>query len=369
LAILAAAVPRGSDHGALLMLNLNGVSNSVLMLVSGVFLVIAVALMGDAASRFTKGPADFWTMLVVAAAAILTFLQGGALISAITDAVKKPNGSGTTAATAKVSVFLSLVVFVVVLIGWLLLHAVARWLYYPPYGEVATPLAIGSIMITHQTPATQAIDSYQHAVALDANFQGAYQRMGLAYEDIGDLEKAITAFEAAYRLSAVAADYQPVAPIISRTWVMMRRGDYVNVLAPIDEGFRALDELDLKIDKDTKASVDEKQRWRNDNQATRYQLLNNRAWANLGLKHLRAAEADAREAEALYPNSRVPHCLLAHIAEAQRDDSSVEAAWTSQAILEEWRMCLHASEPFLHRIEPQWLATARERLRAAGIPE
>jgi hypothetical protein len=193
--------------------------------------------------------------------------------------------------------------------------------------------------------------------------------MGLAYEDIGDLEKAITALEAAFRLSAVAADYQPVAPIISRTWVMMRKGDYVNALAPIDEGFRALDELDARIDQDTKASAVDKERWHNDNRATRYQLLNNRSWNNLSLKHLRAAEADAREAQALSPDSRVPHCLLAQIAEAQREDGSMGAAWTSQAIVDEWRMCLHASEPFLHRIEPQWLAAARERLRAAGIPE
>ena len=54
-------------------------------------------------------------------------------------------------------------------------------------------------MGTPSVPATRTIDAYL-----------PYERMGLAYETLGELDKSVAAFVAAYRLaSAQNADYQP----------------------------------------------------------------------------------------------------------------------------------------------------------------
>jgi hypothetical protein len=157
----------------------------------------------------------------------------------------------------------------------------------------------------------------------------------------------------------MAADVQPVAPIVSWTWALARSGNFVAALQPLEDGFQRLSQLDTSIEQSTDPDQ-KKQQWRNENEATRYQLYNNRTWAYLGLNLLQAAKADAQQALSLYPDGVAPHCLLAQVQEALA--SEAKDPDFEKAGLADWQICVSKAEHVWQKIEPRWLAMGRERL-------
>jgi tetratricopeptide (TPR) repeat protein len=310
-------------------------------------LFISIGFMSDLNAKFAKGPADWISTSILVLSATLAFLQGGFLVKAIGDlaASNRVLDDGL----AKILIGVALVIALGVgALDRLALPSIARAVYYPQYPP---------------PPGIQPIDMYQRATSLDPNFQGAYFRLGQAFEDTGDLSQAVTNYQTANRLNTVAADVQPLAPIVNWTWALARSGNFVAALQPLDDGFQRLGQLDTSIEQ--AASTDQsKQQWRDENQATRYQLYNNRAWVYLGLNLFDAAKADAQQALSLYPDGVVPHCLLAQIQEglaAQANKPDFEKAG-----LADWQICVSKSEISWQKMEPRWLAMAHERLLRFG---
>ena len=115
---------------------------------------------------------------------------------------------------------------------------------------------------------------------------------------------------------------------------MLQKRDYVSALRLLERG------MDLKP---TEPSV-------------KYSLLKNRAWAYLALKLPGLAEADLRQALALRPEGAAAHCLLALVLEASGKPADA---------LSSWEGCV-AHYGADENVEPDWYATARERVGAAG---
>jgi tetratricopeptide (TPR) repeat protein len=312
-------------------------------------LAISIVFMSDLNAKFAKGPADWISTLILVLSATLAFLQGGFLVKAVGDlaASNRVLDDGLARFLIGVALF---VLLGVVAVDRMTLPLIARQVYYPSYPP---------------PPGVQPIDMYQRATSLDPNFQGAYYRLGMAFEDTGDLSQALSNYQIANRLNTMAADVQPVAPIVSWTWALARSGNFAAALPPLEVGFQRLGQLDTSIAQT--ASLDQnKQQWRDENQATRYQLYINRAWAYLGLNLLQLAKADAQQAlsKSLYPDGVAPHCLLAQIEEGlaeQAKDPDFEKAG-----LADWRICVTKDEYPWQKIEPRWLAMGRERLLRFG---
>ena len=115
---------------------------------------------------------------------------------------------------------------------------------------------------------------------------------------------------------------------------MLQKRDYVSALRLLERG------VDLKPTEP----------------AVQYSLLKNRAWAYLALKLPDLAEADLRQALALRPEGAAAHCLLAQVLEARGKPADA---------LPSWEKCVAYYGPE-ENVEPDWYATARERVSAAG---
>jgi len=115
---------------------------------------------------------------------------------------------------------------------------------------------------------------------------------------------------------------------------MLQKRDYASALRLLERGMNL---------KPTEPSVN-------------YSLLKNRAWAYLALKLPGLAEADLRQALALRPEGAAAHCLLAQVLETSGKPADA---------LSSWERCV-AYYGADENVEPDWYATARERVGAAG---
>jgi tetratricopeptide (TPR) repeat protein len=177
---------------------------------------------------------------------------------------------------------------------------------------------------------TSAIDSYERAISLAPDYALAHYNLGSAYDEILQYDKALVEYQTAIQNDPrLYFAYNNLARLY-----MLQERDYVSALRLLERGVNL---------EPTEPAV-------------RYSLLKNRAWAYLALKLPDLAETDLRHALALRPEGAAAHCLLAQVLEARGQPTDA---------LDAWGLCIayNASE---ENVEPDWYATARERLAAAG---
>jgi tetratricopeptide (TPR) repeat protein len=177
---------------------------------------------------------------------------------------------------------------------------------------------------------TSAIDSYERAISLAPDYALAHYNLGSAYEEILQYDQALVEYQ-----TAIQNDPQLYLAYnnLARLYMLQKR-DYASALHLLERGL-ALNPSEP---------------------AVRYSLLKNRAWAYLALELPGLAGADLRQALALRPDGAAAYCLLAQM---------LEAAGRPADALPAWEKCVANCAP-AENVEPDWYATARERVGAAG---
>jgi tetratricopeptide (TPR) repeat protein len=179
---------------------------------------------------------------------------------------------------------------------------------------------------------TSAIENYQRAISLDADYAEAHYNLGTAYEDVLEYDKAISEYQ-----TALIADrrFSHVTNNLARLYILRRASpsSYSSALQLVnDELNRSPKERNLE-----------------------YSLYKNRGWAYLGLNLHELAERDLRHALTLRADGAAAHCLLAQVLEAQEKPTEALAAW---------ELCLaYDRHDFVDAI---WLGTAETRLIRGG---
>ena len=170
----------------------------------------------------------------------------------------------------------------------------------------------------------------ERAISLAPDFALAHYNLGSAYDDILQYDKALVEYQTAIQNDPqVYFAYNNLARLY-----MLQKRDYVSALRLLERG------MDLKPTEP----------------AVKYSLLKNRAWAYLALKLPGLAEADLRQALALRPEGAAAHCLLAQVLETRGKPADALSFW-------ERCVAYYGAE---ENVEPDWYATARERVGAAG---
>ena len=289
-------------------------------LLAGLFITLSVSFIAEISARFLAGQPDFFGVFSTLTQALLALLAGGALTrsgSRWIDGLLAARGIARPA-HAYWKTALALLVLVVVLALRLSLPAFART--YSDRG--VRQQAAGRV--------TSAIYSYQRAISLAPDYALAHYNLGSAYEDILQYDKALVEYQTAIQNDPqIYFAYNNLARLY-----MLQKRDYVSALRLLERG------EDLQPTEP----------------AVKYSLLKNRAWAYLALKLPGLAEADLRQALALRPEGAAAHCLLAQVLETRGKPADA---------LPFWENCVAYYEP-QENVEPDWYATARERVNASG---
>ena len=289
-------------------------------ILAGLFVTLSISFIAEISTRFLAGQPDFFGVFSTLTQALLALLAGGALTQAggrWIDGLLAARGIARPA-HARWRTALAFLVLVVVLAFRLTLPIFART--YNDRG--VRQQQAGRI--------TSAIDSYERAISLAPDFALAHYNLGSAYDDILQYDKALVEYQTAIQNDPqIYFAYNNLARLY-----MLQKRDYVSALRLLDRGVAL---------KPTEPVV-------------RYSLLKNRAWAYLALKLPGLAEADLRQALALRPEGAAAHCLLAQV---------LETGGKPAEALPSWEKCVAYYGPD-ENVEPDWYATARERVNAAG---
>ena len=289
-------------------------------LLAGLFVTLSVSFIAEISARFLAGQPDFFGVFSTLSQALLALLAGGALTRAGSrwiDGLLVARGIGQPA-HAYWKTALALLVLVVVLALRLSLPAFART--YSDRG--VRQQAAGRV--------TSAIYSYQRAISLAPDYALAHYNLGSAYDDILQYDKALVEYQTAIQNDPqIYLAYNNLARLY-----MLQKHDYVSALRLLGRG------VDLKPAEP----------------AVEYSLLKNRAWAYLALKLPGLAETDLRQALDLRPEGAAAHCLMAEVLETRGKPADA---------LPFWENCVAYYGP-QENVEPDWYATARERVSASA---
>jgi len=169
-----------------------------------------------------------------------------------------------------------------------------------------------------------AKSSFKRAIQLYPDYAEAHFRLGSLYEDLQDLDLALTH----YRIAAVNG-LPEAFNNLGRLYILEQ--DYNSALPLLYQGLFLLDAHADNVD-------------------LRYVLLKNLGWAALGQKRLDEAKETLEEAIALRDEEASAYCLLAQVLEAQNKNA-----------LEVWGNCLNYARP-TNPDEGAWLGLAQARL-------
>jgi tetratricopeptide (TPR) repeat protein len=291
-------------------------------ILAGLFLALSLSLTAEIARRFLSGGADFFSVFSTVSQGLLALLAGSTFTQAGRQAVE---GALSRLGIERSiqdgwKMGLALAVLLVVLGLRFSLPIIARL-----YNNHAARLQQnGSV--------TSAIENYQRAISLDADYAEAHYNLGTAYEDVLEYDKAISEYQ-----TALIADrrFSHVTNNLARLYILRRASpsSYSSALQLVnDELNRSPKERNLE-----------------------YSLYKNRGWAYLGLNLHELAERDLRHALTLRADGAAAHCLLAQVLEAQEKPTEALAAW---------ELCLaYDRHDFVDAI---WLGTAETRLIRGG---
>ncbi len=289
-------------------------------ILAGFFITLSVSFIAEISARFLAGQPDFFGVFSTLSQVLLALLAGGALTRAGSqwiDGLLAARGIARPA-HAYWKTALALLVLVAVLALRLSLPAFART--YSDRG--VRQQAAGRV--------TSAIYSYQRAISLAPDYALAHYNLGSAYDDILQYDKALVEYQTAIQNDPqIYFAYNNLARLY-----MLQKHDYVSALRLLERG------VDLKPSEP----------------AVKYSLLKNRAWAYLALKLPGLAEADLRQALDLRPQGAAAHCLMAQTLEMRGQPAEA---------LPFWENCIAYYGP-QENVEPDWNATARERVNVSG---
>ena len=289
-------------------------------LLAGLFITLSVSFIAEISARFLVGQPDFFGVFSTLSQALLALAAGGALTQAGSrwiDGLLAARGIGRPA-LAYWKTALALLVLVVVLALRLSLPTFAR-----SYSDRGVRQQVAGRV-------TSAIYNYQRAISLAPDYTLAHYNLGSAYEDILQYDKAAVEYQTAIQNDPqIYFAYNNLARLY-----MLQKRDYVSALRLLERGVD-LDPSEPDV---------------------KYSLLKNKAWAYLALKLPGLAESDLRQALALRPEGAAAHCLLAQVLEAGGKPADA---------LPSWEKCVAYYAPE-ENVEPDWYATARERVAAAG---
>ena len=297
--VAAAAAPRPSIGWAIL---------------AGFFITLSISFTAEIAQRFLAGQPDFFGIFSTLTQALLALLAGGALTQA---GGRWLEGLFTARGIGHIHYWkagLAFLVLAAVLGFRLSLPALAR-----VYND-------DGVRRQEAGRITTAIASYTRAVSLRPDFALAHYNLGSAYEEILQYDKALVEYQTAIQADPqIYLAYNNLAHLY-----MLQKRDYISALRLTTRG------LDLKPAEP----------------AVRYSLYKNRAWAYLGLKLPRLAEADLRQALVARTEGAAAYCLLAQVLELKGRTADALPAWEN---------CVAYYAPG-EGVEPDWYAAARERL-------
>jgi tetratricopeptide (TPR) repeat protein len=302
-------VPRKTDRLAAYL---------ALLLGLGCFSLL-VALVTDLLRRFLAGGPDaeslpylvFQTMLAVVTGSAFTATGAEWLEHVLTKVgVERPR-------VKQWRMLFLLCSLVVVIVLWTQMQAIAS--VYDRFGA--------QLALSGQT--TTAIHRFQRSIALAPDYAAAHYNLGSAYEDVGEIDKALVEYQ-----TALKADANFVPAYNNAARLLIRKKDYGT----------ALQLLDVALSK------------RTPEKHIRYSLWKNRGSAHLGLDQLIQSEDDLHEALRNEDGAEA-NCLMAEVMEH-----------TSGSPGPFWRRCLSASA---RDEKPDAILTslAEERLRAIDKPK
>jgi tetratricopeptide (TPR) repeat protein len=289
-------------------------------ILAGFFITLSISFIAEISARFLAGQPDFFGVFSTLTQALLALLAGGALTRAGSqwiDGLLAGRGIARPA-HAYWKTALALLVLGIVVALRLSLPAFART--YSDRG----------VRQQEAGRVTSAIYSYQRAISLAPDYALAHYNLGSAYEDILQYDKAVVEYQTAIQNDPqIYLAYNNLARLY-----MLQKHDYVSALRLLERG------VDLKPGE----------------AAVEYSLRKNEAWAYLALKLPGLAEADLRKALDLRPEGAAAHCLMAQ---------TLELRGRMTDALPFWEHCVAYYGP-QENVEPDWYATARERMNASG---
>jgi tetratricopeptide (TPR) repeat protein len=294
------------------------------MVFAGICIAISISLAVEISIRFLSTGADFLGVFSVLSQVLLILLTGSTFTQAgmeELDRVLSRLGIERRFQD-EWKAGLAFGVLLILLALRFLLPGIAR--YYNDQG----------VRLQQSGSVTSAIENYKRAISLNPDYAEAHYNLATTYEDVLEYDKALGEYQTALRTDPkLYLAYNNLARLY-----MLHQNDFTNALSLLNIA------LEMKLDLD-----------RSQQTYVQYSFLKNRGWANLGLKYLRLAETDLRQALMLRADGAAAHCLLAQVLEAQAN---------SQAALTEWEACLRYEKNDV--VEANWLGLARERLSQGG---
>jgi tetratricopeptide (TPR) repeat protein len=164
----------------------------------------------------------------------------------------------------------------------------------------------------------KAMENYELALSIRADFPAPLLNMGIIYEDEQDFESAATKYSNAISLSM--NKFTSAYSALARLYILQKKDQPLytyEAIKLLETAWRL--PVDKNLDRD----------YLEDYQNHKYLLLKNLGWAKLNLKLYSEAESYLNEAIALDAKRGSSYCLLAQVAEAKGVKQAAQAAWES----------------------------------------
>ena len=185
---------------------------------------------------------------------------------------------------------------------------------------------------------TSAIESYERSSSLKPDDAVTHYNLGLAYEAVLEKDKAESEYVAALRWdNNMCFAYDRLAQL-----EITRRKDFAAALGLLNTAIEKITacEKHNNLDSATRRRLE-------------YSLFENRAWAQLGLKHPLLARSDLIAAQKLRPEAPGAHCLLGDVLSEQKQSSSAQV---------EWETCVAQAQASDNENEAQLISNAQEKI-------
>ncbi|MDJ0569470.1 MAG: tetratricopeptide repeat protein [Pleurocapsa sp. MO_192.B19] len=293
-----------------------------------VFLAISVSLIVDGIPRFLSGGLDTASVLAVIIPSLLALLTSGTL----TPIGREARNYLFQKLDQSLWPLLSLLLSLALALSLIVIHEFF-------FDDLAVSFHHQGKQFYEQEQWEQALSNYQKAVALDPSYAQAHYDLGIVYEELQQFDKAKTEYLLAVRQDNSASSLIRLQAYNNWGRLLILKKEYTQAITPLIEGKNALDEEQVKTNKDF--------------QKVKYALLKNLGWAQLELKNYSEAKSLLQEAITLNSTIAPAYCLLAQVLEAQAQKDEA---------LKNWNNCV-AYADLGRPDEYLWLSIAREKLK------